>query len=106
AGLKVLVSLGEVPEQLVKANRRQLMNRIHDQDRSRELIRQVEDLVSGVDILAKTDPPQAKADLQKAEAAIDQIFGLLPNDPRTLVVKGKIMRRKATLDVDGEAPRW
>jgi hypothetical protein len=106
AGIKVLTSMSDLPIRLINASRAQIMDQVQEQDRSRELIRQVEDTLREVDQRAKTDEAAAQADLDKAEQAIEQVLKHLPDDPRSLVVSAKVFRRKAELNVGGKADPW
>ena len=75
---------------------------MNDQDRTRELTRQVEDLLKQIDAKRTRIPPVAadelNADLANAERAMEHVLEALPNDPRAMVVGAKVLKRKAEID--------
>jgi hypothetical protein len=107
AGIKVLFSMSEIPTRLINASKAQMIDRMQEQDRSRELLRQVEDALRQIDAKRKDgDKSGAITDLEKAEQAIEHVLTQSQQDPRALVVKAKVLRRKAELDVGSEAAKW
>ncbi|QEL14610.1 tetratricopeptide repeat protein [Limnoglobus roseus] len=106
AGFRVLSSMADIPERLIRANRAQVADQLQSQDRSRELLRQVEELLKQIDEEIPTDPATATADLKRAEQAIDQVIAGAPKDARVLVVKAKVLCRKAKLATNGAAGAW
>jgi hypothetical protein len=101
AGIKVLTSMARISDEMISASKAQLITRMQENDRSRELVRQVEDMLAKIDdYLKRGDRESAITELKRASEAIEQVLSVVPRDPRALVVKAKILKRNAQLDVE------
>jgi tetratricopeptide (TPR) repeat protein len=93
-GIKVLSTLSDTFLQQLQNKSKQILDQMHTQQRSRELLVFTDNSLQEIDQTANTDVKRALTDLDNAEAGIDQILEQNPNDAHAMVIKGKVYKRR------------